>query len=283
MAQLQAVGVVDHAAVGEHLAVASDRERHHHHAGTSELRPPTEVDVVAPETHLGVEATNGVKQVGAHQDASPRHREHVGHRVALALIDLAFVGERCRHAELVDREADVLQPGRVVPHQEFRGDNPRVRPDDLVDEVGDGLGRERDVVVAQQQQRGTRALGEHTVRSGAVPRIFGTGREHRRAGQHRVHTRRHVDRGGVDHQHLKPLVVLRGERGEDIVEPVARVMGDHDGEDRRSGRGRRRIRRCGLFDGCDACVVRAGLVDVLHEGATLVASRGRPTTARAHS
>jgi hypothetical protein len=139
VAELQAAGVVEHATVGQSFTVASHGVGHDHHAGSGELRAPAQVDVVTPEPHLGIEPAEGSEQVGAHENARAGHREDVGDGVALRLVDLAFVGERRRRSELVHREADVLQPCRIVPHDELRCDDRRVRADHLVDEVRDRI------------------------------------------------------------------------------------------------------------------------------------------------
>ncbi len=121
-------------------------------AGAAQVGPPAQVDVVAVERDGRVEAAEGAEQIGPHEQARRRQHEHVPDRVVLLLVVLARLGDRVDLAEAVESEPDVLEHAAVVPGDELGTDEPGVGPVQLLDEHPDGVGLERDVVVAEQEE-----------------------------------------------------------------------------------------------------------------------------------
>ena len=64
------------------------RGGHDQHTSATEMRAPTQIDVVADMLDRGVEAADRSKEVGAHHHAGGRHSEHVAHRIVLFLVEL---------------------------------------------------------------------------------------------------------------------------------------------------------------------------------------------------
>ena len=99
--------------------------RDHDHACPAAVGAPAQVEVLAVEADRRVEPAERAEEVGAHQEARRREREHVAHGVVLLLVDLAVLDDRVELAEAVDPEPDVLQPGRVRPLDELGADDAR--------------------------------------------------------------------------------------------------------------------------------------------------------------
>src|SRR6516162_1722997 len=74
---------------GGELTVVDDRVGHHPDLIAGRVRPPAEVDVVAEQGQVGVEAAELVPDAAADQHARRADREHGPAAVVLALVDLA--------------------------------------------------------------------------------------------------------------------------------------------------------------------------------------------------
>ena len=162
--------------------------------------------------------------------------------------------ERHEDAGLVGPHPHREQPQRVVPLDELRADDAGVRPEGLLDELANRGGLERHVVVEEAEE--PRALDElqRLVRGRSEPRVgvepadVGPGKPGGdRCGHVPVAPR-------VDDEHREVRVVLSGERGQQLVEPCAGIVGNQHGDDRR-----RRL-RLGLHNGprLAAGLVRTG-------------------------
>ena len=92
------------------------------------------------------------EQVGTHEQAGAGQGEDVADGVVLLLVELAPLDDRVDLAEPVDTQADVLEDAGVVPVDELRADDAGVRAVQLLDEQPDGVGVERDVVVAEAEE-----------------------------------------------------------------------------------------------------------------------------------
>ena len=83
------------------LKMGHHRRRSDHHRRTHHPCPPAEIEILAVHVDLGVETTDGLKEVGAHQGHRPGDVEHLPDPVVLALIEFAGVHDRGRVAETV--------------------------------------------------------------------------------------------------------------------------------------------------------------------------------------
>ena len=138
----------------ELLAVTHPGLRRDDDAGTAQVDPPAQLDVVAVEGDRRVEPAERAEQVGPHEQAGRREREHVADGVVLLLVVLARIGDRIDLAEAVEPEPDVLEHGGVVPRHELRSDHAGVRSVQLLDEHPHAVGVERHVVVAEEEEPG---------------------------------------------------------------------------------------------------------------------------------
>ena len=114
---------------------------------------PRQIEVFAEKIDAGVETVQHSEQIGAHQRATARRAEHVADGVVLLLVELARLDKERRHAGLVGRLTDAQDPRRVVPLHDLRCDDARVRAERLFDHRPDRVGGERDIVVAEQEER----------------------------------------------------------------------------------------------------------------------------------
>ena len=233
------------ATLAERFEVANACGGRHEHASAREMRAPAEADVVEEEADPFVVATDLREQVGAHERAGTRDAEHITDGVVLLLVELAPVDQRHLAPELVDRLAHLEQPPRVVPAHELGPDDRGIRPKCLLDHDPHDPGLERDVVVAEEEERGAVDDVEHLV-GGRAEALVDLEPADERAGHHSGDTRRRVDRaGGVDHQDREVRVVLGAQGEHRLVEPATRITGDDNGNDRRRGG---LGRACGLHD-----------------------------------
>ncbi len=206
--------------------------------GTGQVRSPAEIDVVPVERDGGVEAAERTKQVGSDEHASRRQHEHVTDGVVLLLIGLTRVDDRVDLTEAIEAEADVLQHLRVVPFGQFGSDHAGVRSEQLGNQQPHHVGGQGDVVVADEKEPVVAVdQSEHIVHGGAETWVADDGaNEGGRDDPTDTSSQRIVlVVVGVRHEEQcsQVGVVLRGQRVEGLVEPVAGFMHDHDGDDRR--------------------------------------------------
>ncbi len=113
---------------------------------------PTEVEIVAEQRQLGVEAADVVPHVPAHQHPRGAHREYVAITVMLAMVELAVLEAGLPPSAAIDGMADLDQHPAVLPVAKLRTDDSGRRH--LIGEVEQSLervGRRRAVVVQQPQ------------------------------------------------------------------------------------------------------------------------------------
>ena len=97
------------------LGVVHDRVARRHHAMAGGVHPPAEVEVVAEDAVLDVEAAEPVPHVAADQHPGAADGEHVADAVVLALVELAAVQAGLAAPGGVDGEAELAQDAPVVP------------------------------------------------------------------------------------------------------------------------------------------------------------------------
>ena len=206
----------------------------HDDPGPGHLCPPAEVEIL-PHRHDGrIESADHLEEVGPNQHTPAGREEHVPHRVVLPVIDLVGVHTIDDRAALVDGHPDVDQPLGVVPAHDLRRDDPGVRPERLLDQEVDRVGQERDVVVAEEVVGGAVDHRADLVDRGPEASVL-VEAAHVRGRQHRGHPGGEVAGAGrVEHEHRELPVILGGERGQGLFEPRARIVGDDDGDNRRS-------------------------------------------------
>ena len=152
MAGTGAADVVDPGAADEVVAMTDPGVGDDEHSSTGELRPPAEIDVVAPAGNPRVEAADRGKEAGTHQNTCRRHGEHVANAVVLLLISLRGLDHIGRSGELIDDETDVLQDLRVLPLDELGACDAGVGPQRFGDEHAYRVGGQGDVVVTNEQE-----------------------------------------------------------------------------------------------------------------------------------
>ncbi len=108
-------------------------------------------------------------QVGPDQGAASRSHEDVAYGVVLPVVDLALEDPVDDGPGLVTAHSDVQEDPRVVPVDEFRRDDPGVGAVRLFDQQVHAIGVQRDVVVAQQEERRTLDHAEGLVGGRGVP------------------------------------------------------------------------------------------------------------------
>ena len=266
MAGPGATDVVDAGAFLESFAMPHAGVGDHHHPGAGELRPPAEVHVLASVRHPGIEALQGAEQPSPDHEAGGRNGEHVTDRVVLLLVEFAGLHDVGRHREPVDGVGDMLEAVGAVPVDELGTGDPAVRPERLHDHEPDGIAGKCDVVVAEEEI-GRIDLGVEDRVGGRREAVGVAGIEHRRVGKRSVHPGTEIRIAGrVDHDHLEPGVILGREALEGLLEPLAGLVGHHDGQHRGCGVPRRdsgtvgRRRRClgRAADGNGRVVVEVG-------------------------
>ena len=126
-------------AVGR-LRVEHDRRGHHHRGVTRRRRAPAEVDVVAEDRELVVEAAQLLEHPSADQHPGGVDRENGAHLVVLALVVLAALQAGLPTAGPGDRDAELQQPAQRGPLAQLGAEDVDLR-----------------VLVRDGEQRGQRA------------------------------------------------------------------------------------------------------------------------------
>ena len=227
----------------ELLTVANAGLRSDDDACAAQVDPPAELDVVAVVGDRRVEPSEGPEEVGPHEQAGRREREHVADRVVLFLVVLARLGDRVDLPEAVESQTDVLEHGGVIPRHELRADDTGVGSVELLDEHPRAVGLERHVVMAEEKEPGVafdqpQNLVRRCPEAGvgaeiAHERVWQAGGDPRLQGLA-------VTGAGEEEQGVEIGVVLGRERRERLVEPRVRRLGsvnDDDRDDRRRRRG----------------------------------------------
>ena len=216
---------------GHRFAVTDPGLRRHHDPRPGHLAAPREVEVLAHGDDPGVKAFQLAKQVGPDQDAPARGDEDVTHRIVLAVVHLTLENAVDHGSGLVATHAHVEQNPRVVPVDEFGGDDSGVGTEGLLDQLADGVMVGRHVVVAEQEEGRPFHHLEGLVGRGAVP---GPSRQvaHEGVGEDPAHPLGDLVRLGPvgEHQDGKFVVVLGGQGRKRLFEPRTRLGGDHDGD-----------------------------------------------------
>ena len=187
----------------EIFAVSGGCGRVDQHTCAEGMGTPAQVEVFAPHDDRLVETAERAEEVGAQQGDGTRDCEDVAHCVVLFLVVLTGLGQVGHQAGLVSAEADVEDAAGIVPVEELRPDHTGIRPERLFDQATHAIGRESDVVVADQQVRAERRVVEDHVRV-LREALVGNERYHDRLGNDVVHPRsdRNVTRC-VDHDHFE--------------------------------------------------------------------------------
>ncbi len=208
------------------------------HPGPGEVGTPAQIDVFAVERHRRIKTAERAEQIRPHEQARRRQHEHIAHGVVLLLVELTRIDHRIDFAEPVEAEPDVLQSARLIPIGQLRSDDSGVRTEHLFDHHPDHVRSESDIVVAQQEQPVvTFDQPQHLVGRRSVADIC-CQRSHERGRNDGANPVRDllclvVVTGGDEEQGSQIGVVLCGEAGEGLVEPVAWFVYDHHGYDRR--------------------------------------------------
>ena len=202
--------------------------------GPGHLGPPAEVEVLAHRDDRRIEPLELLEEVGTDEHAPAGRKEDVSHRVVLAVVDLVGVHTVDDCATLVDGHAHVDQAIGVAPAHDLRRHDAGVRAERLFHQEVDRVGKERDVVVAEHVVRGAVDHRADLVDRGPEAAVLlepadVCGRQYGCHPGGEV-----IVAGRVENQHRELPVVLGGERGQGLFEPRARVVGDDDGDDRRS-------------------------------------------------
>ena len=201
------------------------------HPGASHLRSPREVEILPHGHDPRIEALELAPQVGPDQGATSWSHEDVPNRVVLSVVDLALEDAVDDGSGLVAAHADVQEDVPVVPVDEFRRDDPRIGADRLFDQAMHAVRVQRDVVVAQQEERRALDHVESLVGGCGIP---GPARQvpdecvGQDPGDPRPDGRLVLALGQDQDRQLR--VVLRGQRRHRLVEPGAGV-GRHDDRD----------------------------------------------------
>ncbi len=136
----------------------------------------------------------------------------------LLLIELTRLDQRRDHPGLVRRLTDALDAGRVVPPHDLRGDDARVRSECFFDHRPHRVRRERNVVVAEEEERCALDDVEHLVGRGTEA---GIGLEAADVGRRQDpgDPGRRVDlTRGVDHENRQRRIVLIPEGRHGLIE-----------------------------------------------------------------
>ena len=139
------------------------------HPRAGESGAPAEVEGGSARVARRVEALERREQVGAHQEARLAHEEDVAHGVVLLLVELVLDDVGVRDPEAVDGPAHLPQQLGPLDVDHLRPDDGRVGAVRLLDQHPDRRRVEHDVVVAEEQERGTGHGGQRVVRDGGIP------------------------------------------------------------------------------------------------------------------
>ncbi len=135
---------------GRQVAVVYHRVGDHPDVVAGRVNPPAEVEVVAHQGQVGVEAADLVPDITADQHARRTHGQHRAVAVVLALVDLARLDPGAAPPRPVDGDARLTQhlPVGQVPQlgaEHRRGPVAAGRPEHLLQGVRSGL-----AVIVQQ-------------------------------------------------------------------------------------------------------------------------------------
>ncbi len=206
------------------LHVGDDCLRHHEGSRPGEPGSPAQVDVLAEHRDLFVEAVDRVEEVGADKGATAWDGEGLLHLVVLGLVELTSLDAAHRSPEAVDTEAELEDVVGFVRVDELRPDDARVLTERLLDHSSDGITREDDVVVAEEEVR--RAFDDAAYRVGARAEasvlLEAADIETRRDLSDTRGERRFAR--GVDDEHGEIRVVLLPQRLETGLEPGAGIV-----------------------------------------------------------
>src|SRR5690606_8417572 len=129
----RAAHAVDGAALaGGRLGVPDDRLGRDEDPVAGGVEPPAQVDVVAHEGQVPVEAAELLEEVAADEHARGGHAQHGPYVVVLALVLLTAVEARPAAAGVGDGDADLEQLPAVVPAAELGADDGDVLTAELV-------------------------------------------------------------------------------------------------------------------------------------------------------
>ncbi len=220
-------------AAGQLLEMADPSVRGDDDPGPGHLGPPTQVEVLAHGHDGRVETSELLEQVGPDQGRPSRGDEHVANRIVLAVVDLVGLHPLHHGSTLVRGHPDMEQPFGIVPADHLGRDDPGIGPERLLHHQVDGVGKQRHVVVAQEEVVGAVHHGPDLVDGGAESPVVlevsdvGGREDGGNTGSEVLLTPR------VQDQHGELRIVLCGDRGERLLEPRTRIVGDDDSDDRR--------------------------------------------------
>ena len=222
----------------------ADGGRRRQHRGPCQAGAPAEVQRAVEEADLGVEPADRPEEVATDQQRRFRGGEDLAVGVVLALVEFAGFEAWDRSPVPVDPGAHVLEVAGIRPVEDLRPDHagvglqcalhhaPHRRP------VQDQIVMQEEVVggAIQAFQGDVGGLAESGItrsRGHLGPRQNGRDAFHQALAA-----------AGVHHQHVEAAVVLGADRRQDLLEPVAGVVGDeHQAHESRRRRGSRTLRR----------------------------------------
>jgi hypothetical protein len=155
------------------VPVASGRERRHEYTEAGQARPPAEVQIVVVAGEALVEGSRPLPRLARDQHDGGGHEQDLEHPVVLALVQLALLQGGVRVAEPVGRAPHLPEHPRLVPVDDLGADDAHafhgLDAFGGLEEAFDGIGRERRVVVHQQEVVGGLG-GRELGRGGKRPR-----------------------------------------------------------------------------------------------------------------
>ena len=237
-------GMQQRAARAEAPAMARHRGGVHDHSRAQQVNSPTEVEFFAEKRNVRGEPRHFAEHVVAHQQARRRQGEDVTHCIVLFLVAFARVYDVDELPGAVAVEPHVLQHVRCVPLDQLRPDHRRVRTEGFVDQPRNRVGPQRDVVVQHEKE----SIFPVNEREGLVDDRTKTGvalhGSHQRGRQRRPDAVGHLGgrRAGDEGDQPNVGILLGGQPGQRLGEPLAWLMDDHDRHDRW---GDGRALRCG--------------------------------------
>ena len=227
---------------GRQLTVVHHRVGDDPHLVAGRVRPPAEVDVVAEQRQVVVEAAELIPDVAADQHARRADREHGPVPVVLALVDLARLDPGEPPPGPVGGDARLADHAPVGQILELRAED-RGRPAAAGpgEQLLQGVGRRLAVVVQQPDPLGTarcaaRWAGGRALQGagdgGAVPGVLLHAEDRVLAEQFGQRRPAAVLAAGVHPDHALHRVGLLAHRVDESRQQPRRVMGDdHGGDD----------------------------------------------------
>ena len=221
---------------GQGFEMADVGSGRHDDPGPEHLGPPAEVEVLAEQVDMGIEAGQRGEQIGPHQIAAAGGAEHVAHRVVLLLIELTPLDQPGGHTRLVDAQADRQEMIGPLPLDELGRHHPGVAAEGLLEQDPGDVRGQTDIVMAEQvvggplHDRQGFVGGPGEAHPAREPVDVGARQDGRHPGGGVFGA------GGVDHQNREVRVVLGSEAGEGLLQPRTRITGDDDRHDGRRGR-----------------------------------------------